>query len=290
MKKIDTLVEDIYGLFTTKVATSGEAASANPISREAIELFCSKLSDRISSRLGEERAARSSLRLSNAGTPCDRKLWYNINRPETGEALPPEAHLKFLFGDILEEMLLWLAKMAGHDVQGEQDELRVEDVVGHRDAVIDGVTVDVKSASSYSFNKFSEHLRPDSDAFGYITQLDTYTEAGKDDPLVLQKDTGAFLVIDKTLGKLCLDVHEKRDVDYKALFDNKRQMLASPSPPERSYRAEPDGASGNLKLGIACSYCQFKHECWPGLRTFLYSYGPRFLTRVEKLPNVPEVK
>jgi hypothetical protein len=43
-----------------------------------------------------------------------------------------------------------------------------------------------------------------------------------------------------------------------------------------------------MKLGTGCSYCAFKKHCWPGLRGFAYSGGPRYLTNVVKTPDVPE--
>lgn len=59
--------------------------------------------------------------------------------------------------------------------------------------------------------------------------------------------------------------------------------------PERAFQPEPDGKSGNMKLGLQCSYCNMKHACYPNLRTFIYSNGPRYLTTVVKTPDVPEV-
>ena len=99
----------------------------------------------------------------------------------------------------------------------------------------------------------------------------------------------AFLAIDKQLGKICLDKHPKSSVDYKSKVAETKEMLASSSPPDRPYVAEPDGKSGNMKLGVACSYCSFKKTCWPEMRTFLYSNGPRFLTVVQRTPEVPEL-
>ena len=65
-------------------------------------------------------------------------------------------------------------------------------------------------------------------------------------------------------------------------------MVAEKQPPERPYKDVADGMSGNRKLGTMCSYCQFKTLCWPGLRTFVYSSGPVFMTKVVKTPNVLE--
>ncbi len=155
---------------------------------------------------------------------------------------------------------------------------------GHIDAVVDDQLVDFKSASSYSYRKFEDGLVPENDAFGYLTQLDGYHHA-----IDTGSDEHSFVVIDKQLGKITLDTHKKSEVDYEALVSEKRAMLASKEPPPRGYRDEPEGKSGNRKLCVTCSYCPFKNECWPGLRTFAYSTGPVFLTRVIKEPKVKDI-
>lgn len=228
--------------------------------------------------------------MSNIGTPCNRKLWYLVNTPDDKEPLPPEARLKFLFGHILEELLLLLAEVAGHKVEGRQDEVEMEGVLGHRDAVIDGTVVDVKSASTYSFKKFEKGLSKDDDSFGYLDQIGSYLETGQSDPIVTDKERAAFLVVDKTLGKLCLDVHKRSNFPFDKLYRYKKDMVAREEPPARGFDDLPEGKSGNRKLGINCSYCDFQKKCWPGLRTFLYASKPVHLTVVKKEPNVPELK
>lgn len=274
MKNISTLVQDMY-----QVLEGGK-----------VEIDAAKLAEAIRCRLAEDKGP-GELRMSNLGTPCDRKLWYTVNDSSKAERLPGPAVLKFLIGDVTEEIVLSVAEQSGHTVEGRQDTLHLHDLKGHRDAVIDGVTVDVKSASSFAFAKFEEGLTPEKDAFGYLDQLNLYREAGKDDPVVKVKGEAAFLAVDKTLGKLVLDRHKSNGKDYAKLIQEKRGMLAEEAPPKRAYMPEPDGKSGNMKLGVACSYCPFKKECWKaanggeGLRTFAYSTGPRFLTAVNREPK-----
>lgn len=230
--------------------------------------------------------------MSNLGSPCPRKLWYSINKSDEAEPLRPDTRIKFLYGDILEALIISLAKAAGHDVQGEQDTLSIGGIKGHRDCVIDGITVDVKSASGFGFSKFEKgNLRAD-DPFGYISQLSSYVYAGhKDNPDGVHPTIGAFLVIDKQSGRLCLDVYE-----FKGELEGKEEevealktMVAQDTPPDRSFVPVADGGSGNTKLPVNCSYCDFKYTCWPNLRVFLYANGPRYLVDVKRLPNVPEV-
>lgn len=278
MKNIDDLVNDVYTYIE-------RGADAPP---EAVQELSGRLSQSISGQL-RQREASTVLRMSNLGTQCDRKLWYSINKPGDAEPLPAPARLKFLFGHILEDLVLWLAEQSGHKVEGRQDECDISGVKGHRDAVIDGRLVDVKSASTFSFKKFDTNGLVGNDAFGYLTQLGGYLHAAKDDPIVQDKNRASFLAIDKTLGNMCLDTYNFPEYNYHKMIKQKKEILASPIPPKRAFSDLPDGKSGNRKLGVACSYCPFKSKCYPGLRTFAYSTGPVFLTSVNRLPNVPEV-
>lgn len=276
MKTIDTLIDDIY-----RVVDEG-----TEIPEGLTESFAKELAEIVADRLSG-RPREPYLRLSNLGTKCDRRLWLEIRHPELVEKLPPEAKLKFLIGDLHEAILLFLAEASGHSVTGKQGELEIEGVKGHRDAVIDGITVDVKSASPFAFIKFQEGLTKEKDAFGYIEQLNSYMEAAVDDEAVLNHELGAFLAADKVLGKLTLDVHKADpDLDVREVARRKKEMLASEELPPRAFSDEPDGKSGNRKLGTYCSYCPVKNSCWPGLQVYTYSNGPRFLTKVAREPKV----
>lgn len=283
-KSINTLVSDIY----KELETRGGWDQA------VTDYFLGTMKDFAETRMAtpEEQEDRGpTLRLSGMGKPCKRQLWYNINQPGDSSSLPPSTLLKFKYGDILEALVLSLAKAAGHKVEGEQDQLYVEGIKGHRDAVIDGITVDVKSASSYAFKKFESGGLRDDDPFGYISQLSSYVLAGQDSEVESHPTLGAFLVIDKQNGTLCLDMYDLGpEIDRKVEeFRYIKEMVKQPEPPERSFTDEPDGKSGNRKLCIQCSYCDYKSSCWPNLRTFLYSGKPRFLTEVEREPKVPEL-
>lgn len=285
-KKIDTLVEDIHKVVETR---GGWDSVVN-------EHFKHSIGATMMGRLGPEEEPRASgtLRMSSIGQPCERKLWYQTNKDGEGEALLPSSRLKFLFGDMLEDLLLSLAKAAGHTVEGQQDTMTLKGIKGHRDAVIDGVTVDVKSASSYSYKKFKDHNLEYEDPFGYLWQLTSYVKAAEEDPLVKDKKGGAFLVIDKQHGHICLDYYDLEDTGHlgkvEELYDKRKESSKSPVAPPRGFKEEPEGKSGNMKLGINCSYCDFKKVCHPNLRTFLYARNPVFLTKVVKEPKVMEIK
>lgn len=278
MKSIQTLPSDIYKTIEQGIEVNEEEAK--------------ELGERLAKAALQGVAPRENkgaLRMSNLGTPCDRKLWYTVNTPDEQEPLDGKAKFKFTYGHLIEELTLFLAKKAGHKVEGEQDRLEINGIVGHRDAVIDGVVVDVKSASSRGMYKFEKHKLEEDDPFGYLDQLNLYRTASLNDPLVQVKGEAAFIAIDKEMGNIVVDRYKKNDKDYESLTQEKKDMVQSPEIPKRRYLPQADGASGNYKLGTECSYCPFKKSCWPGLRTFIYSSGPRYLTQVKRTPDVPEI-
>lgn len=277
MKQIETLIPDIHKLLVEGVEVSDEQAKA----------FGDKMAQLVQTRLKRE-PREGTLRMSNIGKP-NRQLWYEVNRPNDGEKLHPNSLMKFLYGDVIEELLLFLSEMAGHTVEGHQDELDIDGIKGHRDAVVDGVTTDFKSASPFSFKKFEKGLTPEQDAFGYIGQINNYIHAGKDDPIVLDKDRGAFFALQKVTGEMALDIHKKSPVDPVDIIKYKKEMVKQPEPPERCYEDEKFGESGNRKLGLNCSYCPFKYLCWENLQGYAYSNGPVWLTVVENEPKVPRI-
>jgi hypothetical protein len=216
-------------------------------------------------------------------------LWYSVNSPELAEPIPPYARIKFIYGHIIEHLIIGLAKAAGHEVTGEQDEISVDGIVGHRDCVIDGVVVDVKSASSRGFLKFRDKTLSQDDPFGYLDQIDAYVLGSMDDPLVRVKDRGYLLAIDKTLGHMVLYDHRLRPQSIRDRIVCYKQIVSQPRPPACTCQTVPDGKSGNLKLDVRASYSPFKHHCFPHLRTFLYASGPTYLSKVVRVPDVPEV-
>jgi hypothetical protein len=276
LPNIDTLVADMYGLFGNEQLFNEELF--NTFGGNVAELMTTRFAKR------EERAPY--LRMSNIGRP-DRQLWYDINSKLPKEEFQPATLIKFAYGDLIEQMMLLYAKMAGHTVEKEQGEVEVDGIKGHIDAIIDGVVVDVKSASSYSWQKFDSGslLQPGNDPFGYVAQLAGYVEA------LTPGKGGAFLAVDKTLGKVTLlQVPAEVLAQYrvKDRIAHIKEVVKQEQPPERCHSDVPDGKSGNMKLDTGCSYCAHKFTCWPDIKTFYYSNGPRYLTKVVKEPRVTE--
>lgn len=275
---ISTLIVDIQRLFTHGIEVKQELVSE--FAKEMAETVARRLSE-----YGKERS-RGRIRISNLDKP-NRQLWYEVNSPEVKrEEMSASALIKFLYGDLLESLLLFLAEAAGHDVQDKQKEILVDGVVGHIDARIDDVVVDCKSASSFAFLNFEKKLDPN-DPFSYIFQIAGYMAA--------EEAEGAFLVIDKTLGHIKLVKVGRFDkVDVHERIAEIQEMLKGPVP-ERCYEPEAMGKSGNMKLAVGCSYCSMKEHCWSdanygeGLKGFAYSNGPIWLIAIGKLPDVPQI-
>lgn len=281
MKSIYTLVEDIYDVIR----------KGNWLTDEIGEEVSNNIHVRLKARFGVEAdsSPRPTLRLSRMGPQCPRAMWYSIHRPEMAEPIPPWATIKYTFGDILEALAIGLAKAAGHEVSGEQDELVLDGIVGHRDCVIDGCVVDVKSSSSRGFIKYKYKTLHQADDFGYLDQLDGYVLASANDPLVTVKDRGYILAIDKQLGHMALYEHIIREEQIHRRIAEAKRIVSSTSPPPCECGTIPEGRAGNLRLDTKASYSPYKYCCFPGLRTFRYSTGPVDLARVVRQPDVPEI-
>lgn len=279
-KSIHTLIEDIYRVLKEGVELSDAQADE----------FGKRMGKLIQSRLSKKEERKGTLRLSNLGKK-DRQLWYEVH-DYPKEEFTGNTFLKFLYGDIIEELVLFLAEAAGHGVEGRQGQVNVDGIVGHRDAIIDGLLVDVKSTSSYSFKKFKDGTLKDDDPFGYYTQLAGYIADNE-----YGRDHGAFLAVDKQNGTLALLHVPDTDLpDVRSRVVHLKEVVKQEDPPPRCFEPEPMGKSGNMKLSAGCSYCPFKVTCWSnandgqGLRKFIYSTGPVWLTHVVDPPKVMEVE
>ncbi len=277
MASFETLVDDVYKLLDGHDLTTTVAS------------FSDKLGAALVSRFKEHGDDREpTLRMSNIGKPL-RQLWYELkNAPK--EKLSQQVKFKFLYGDLLELLFLFLAKEAGHTVEYEQHSINVDGVPGHIDGIIDGVLIDLKSCSPHSFNKFKSGKLLEDDPFGYIGQLSGYKEA-------LGIERAAFIAIDKVHGDIC--IYElpatERQYNVRDRIKEVRKAVDSDIEPARCYEPKPvskTDKTGNLVLDVGCSYCSHKFHCWrdanggEGLAVRFYSTGPKFFVHIEKEPRL----
>lgn len=261
-KTLKTLVKDVYDFLE-----HGE------INAEAL---AKDIALSLAEKVGKTR--KPSLSMSQLGKPS-RLLWYSIKEPVK---VSGKDRLKFLYGDIIEAVVLHLVKASGHSVTDQQKQIEVDGVKGSIDAIVDGALVDVKSASPTTFNKFSTGLDIHNDSFGYLAQINGYNEA-------LKKDEVAFLVVNKVTGELLVSyVDSDFDfVDVKELIKKQKRCLKNKkNTAERCYTPVPHGESGNEVLPKDCTYCPYKFKCWDNLKAVEYSTGTKYFTKIVKQPRV----
>ena len=227
------------------------------------------------------------LRMSVIGKPA-RQLWYDKHSPKDRKDEDAGLNLKFLYGHIIEHLILYLAELSGHKIEDQQKKVEIDGISGHIDSKIDGEICDVKSASSFSFKKFKSGELVGDDPFGYHAQLSGYETANG-------TKEGGFLVVDKSSGDICF--YKPEDMakpNVKSLIKNLRSTLEKDTPPEKCYEFKTE-KNGNKTLATGCMFCPHKWECHSdtnngkGLRVFKYSNKNVMLADVVKQPLVEEI-
>lgn len=287
-KTIDSLIFDIYQLF--------DPAVNHTVSEENLEKFSVNVKAHIRKFMLEAKKEDESrvLRMSSIGKK-PRQLWYESKQgthggPAKVKKFTSSKLLSFLYGCVIEELVLFLTREAGHEVSGEQKQVELEGVKGSIDAFIDGTLVDVKSASFRSFDKFENgSLLEGNDDFGYVDQLSGYAQAEA-------QTSAAFVSLNKETGALAL--LKLNNLDLKNVVPQIRELKAAllkQTPPPKCYEDVAEGSSGNRGLCKQCQWCPYKMMCWQdsnngkGLQVYQYSNKKVYLTQVSREPNVPNI-
>ena len=289
MARIETLAEDLRGAIGS--------ADGKRLAKEAslhVGAYVAKKVERALTR--EDRPRRPNVLFpSELGHPCKRKIWYEFHYdPATmqpKEEISGKARIKFLYGDIIEAMIVPLISIAGHDVTDVGKKIKLElprspgwTLEGAMDLKVDGTVVDIKSMNARSFDNWAKDPNT-ADKFGYAHQIWSYWWAdGGDTPWILgiNKEDGA-------VGQ-----YQLKSVDV-LLAAEAKYVQANRLDPDKERMPTVSHGARNTSLGTVCSYCPYKRECWKdsnggkGLRTFIYSTGPKFLTEVVDEPRVLEV-
>ena len=281
-KRIDTVATDIKKL----VANISNGKPAN-VTEENMDRFLKNIKEAFTSWNNPVREKDGKLRMSILGKPA-RQLWYDRFSPKKTKDYDASLNIKFLYGHILEHLLLYLVELTGHKVTDQQKKVEIDNIKGHIDAKIDGEVCDVKSASSFSFKKFKNGELVGDDPFGYHAQLSGYEEG-------VGTNQGGFLVMDKSSGDVCFyKPDELAKPNVKNLIKTLKETLKRTTPPDRCYQLS-ETKGGNKSLPIGCQYCSHKWECYKdandgkGLRVFKYSNRYVYLAQVNRQPNVEEI-
>lgn len=278
---LSTLIDDIYSALSPL-----EIGEDLNLSDDVIEEFGEKIKDAVRSWSSPHKQT-SGLRMSNIGRPA-RQLWFE-SRSEDKKTFSAPTLIKFLYGHVLEELVVLLVKLSGHSITDQQKEVSVDGIIGHIDCKIDGEVVDIKTASNFAFKKFREGTLQNDDPFGYMAQLSGYETAEG-------TDEGGFLAMNKESGELALyQPGPLVKINVKDKIKSIRSAADLDKPPARCYNPIPEGKRGNMRLPRQCVYCPYKMECHSdanngyGLRLFKYSNGIKYFTRVVSMPKVLEL-
>jgi hypothetical protein len=278
VKNISTLVADIHEVIDEGVVEGARLDMGADITHSYGKQFGARK---------ERKREDKTLFFSEISDPCVRRLWYKYHSPSIGEPLSATSRIKFMYGDVLESLVLQLAQDAGHSVTNKQEGVEYVHtdsgwrVRGRIDAIIDNVVVDVKSVTKFSVMKFEEGLKDD--PFGYYGQLNGYAT-------VLKSSDMGFLTIEKELGHI--DYHPfKQDTEaFAHTFARGVRAVDADSPIASPLATVPQSkTSKNEKLCVTCSYCPYKKECHPDVRAFSYAGKVEWLTKVVDTPRVPEI-
>ena len=212
------------------------------------------------------------LRMSNVGKPlCQLQMQAKGVEPEKPSH---DFIVRMIIGDMLEALVIVLLKAAKIEVKSQHQKvsLGVGDIQieGEYDIELDDGIYDIKSVSPFSFTtKFNADNGYDkikqSDSFGYISQGHGYGMAAN-------KPFKGWIAINKTTGEIVFTDSKHTDEEKKEVYSkiyNTSVALLDEKPFERCftdveevYYSKP---TGNRTLGIECSYCPYKHDCWDNL-------------------------
>ena len=244
------------------------ANGSTTMSPDTIKQVAQDVSDALQRQFGGgNKRDGFRLRMSNIGRPSCQ-LWFERNKPEEALPKPTTFVMNMMIGDIVEAVFKGLLKEAGVKYE-DSDKVTLDldgaSVSGTYDIVIDGAVDDVKSASNWSYiHKFeSFDTLKDGDGFGYVGQLAGYAKASG-------KRAGGWWVVNKANGDFKYVPATGLDVDEEvasleanisnAMQDNFSRCF---EPEQETFRGVP---TGNLVLNKNCTFCSYKHSCWPDMQ------------------------
>ena len=236
------------------------------MSEATIKKVANDVADALRKQFGLGKKSDFKLRMSNVGRPTCQ-LWYEKNKPEVALPRPTTFVMNMMLGDIVEAVfkgILTEAEVEYGDSKQVTLDLDDASINGTYDIDINDAVDDIKSASDWSYkHKFESFTSlKEKDAFGYVAQLAGYAKASN-------SDVGGWWVINKATGEFKyipadIDIEE----EYKKIKDNVKTVENNEF--KRCFEAQDEmfygKPTGNKILGINCSFCAFRYECWDNLK------------------------
>lgn len=239
------------------------------VSLDIIDQVCEDVKSALVKQFNSGSRGDFKLRMSNIGRPkC--QLWFEKNDPEGKTEFPPNFLMNMILGDLVEAVFKGILRASNVEFKDNDSvtlDLGDKKITGEYDMIMDGKVDDVKSASPWSYkNKFdSFETLNSSDSFGYVPQLVGYARAAN-------KNVGGWWVINKATGEFKYVSAENVDQeDVLQSIKTTVNYIENEEPFERCYEPIKETfnreETGNLKLGVECGFCAYKHKCWSTLQT-----------------------
>lgn len=194
--------------------------------------------------------ARTYLGMSQIGNPCERALWYQFRgfnaKPIEGRIL-----MLFRFGDRIEDEIIHHLKLAGYQVEGQQEGFQGFNGMfrGHCDGIIHGVTqrphiLECKSANTRKFKAFKDN--------GIRSISETYHAQGQCYMGYSGLERALFVIQCKDTSELYTErVYFSVD-DFKALKEKASRIISANQMPERRFS----------ETSFDCKWCDYSGHCW----------------------------
>jgi len=254
-------------------ATRGEVT----ISPSAIKDIAKECEESVERQLNKER--KFSIRMSGLGRPLCQQL---LDRQGLKEDMDYNALFRFMFGDLVESVIVLIMEQADVDIVDKQKAVKL-DIGGHtvtgtldlilRDEMGVEKVWDVKSASEWAFKfKYTgfggyDKIKED-DPFGYVMQGHLYGEA-------TGLPFGGWIVVNKSSGEIAMveapDWQEEDRKEYLKDAEVRVKRLLDPNPdfvkPFKSefetYKVKGEIIrTGNKTLPKICGMCGYRSHCW----------------------------
>ena len=254
-------------------ATRGEVT----ISPSAIEDFAQECKDSVDRQLNKKR--EFSIRMSGLGRPLCQQL---LDRQGIEEEMVYNALFRFMFGDLVESVVVLIMEQADVEIIDKQKAVELEiagqKITGTLDLIVRDETGtdkvwDVKSASEWAFKfKYTgyggyDKIKED-DPFGYVMQGHLYGEA-------TGLPFGGWIVVNKSSGEIAMvEAPEWQEEDRKAymkdaearvkrLLDPSNEFVKPYKSEFETYKVKGEHVrTGNKTLHKICSMCGYRSHCW----------------------------
>jgi len=227
-----------------------------------------------------ERRGEYRIRMSGLGRPLCQQV---LDKQGIKESMQYNTLFRFMFGDMVESLLMLVMREAGVDIVDSQRQVELElggqTIKGTLDVIIrDELGVekvwDIKSASDWAYkNKFTgfggyDSIKDD-DPFGYVMQGYLYSAA-------TSMPFGGWIVVNKSSGEVAVvEAPEWQDDDREAyLADAVDRVKFLTNPSVKPFKPFPDEyetyrrkgetlRTENKVLSKECNLCGYRNHCWP---------------------------